>query len=109
LTSGGPEQQSRLNDALLDANFTQVLDLSDHATLRRVALEAGLDVTEVDDVLTGDRYRDAVAADIARARAYGATGVPFFVFEGAYAVSGAQSTAVFSQVLDQVRSARSAS
>jgi predicted DsbA family dithiol-disulfide isomerase len=116
-SSGGPELQSRLNDALLDANFTQVLDLSDQATLGRIAQEVGLDATEVDDVLASDRYRDAVEADIDQARAYGATGVPFFVFEAAYAVSGAQSTEVFGQVLDrvheqvheQVRSAGSAS
>ena len=109
LASGGRELQSRLNDAFLDANFTHVLDLSDHATLRHLAVEAGLDAAEVDDVLTTARYRDAVAADIDQARAYGANGVPFFVFEDAYAVSGAQPTEVFAQVLDQVWNARSAS
>ena len=56
----------------------------------------------MDEVLAGDRYRDAVSADIDQARAYGAGGVPFFVFEGAYAVSGAQPTEVFGQVLEQV-------
>jgi len=102
LASGGRELQGRLNDALLDANFTQVLDLSDHGTLRRLAVGAGLDAAEVDDVLATDRYRDAVDADIDQARAYGANGVPFFVLEDAYAVSGAQSTEVFARVLDQV-------
>jgi len=52
--------------------------------------------------LTGARYRDAVEADIERARAYGAGGVPFFVFEEAYAVSGAQPTETFELVLQQV-------
>ena len=82
LASGGRELQGRLNDVLLDANFTQVLDLSDHGTLRRLAVEAGLDAAEVDDVLATDRYRDAVDADIDQARAYGANGVPFFVHRG---------------------------
>jgi predicted DsbA family dithiol-disulfide isomerase len=107
LATGGPDLQGRLNDALLDANFTQVLDLSDHATLREIAVTNGLDAAEVDDVLAGDRYREAVADDIDQARAYGATGVPFFVLDDAYAVSGAQSTEVFAQVLDQVASAGS--
>jgi predicted DsbA family dithiol-disulfide isomerase len=56
----------------------------------------------VDDVLATDRYRDAVARDIDQAAAYGAGGVPFFVLEDAYAVSGAQPAEVFTQVLEQV-------
>jgi predicted DsbA family dithiol-disulfide isomerase len=67
-----------------------------------VAVGAGLDAAEVEEVLGSDRYREAVSADIEQARAYGANGVPFFVFEDAYAVSGAQPTEVFAQVLDQV-------
>jgi predicted DsbA family dithiol-disulfide isomerase len=43
-----------------------------------------------------------VRADVAQATAYGATGVPFFVFEGRYGVSGAQPAEVFEQVLEQV-------
>jgi predicted DsbA family dithiol-disulfide isomerase len=102
LDQGGPELQARLNESLMAANFTEVRDLSDHAVLRQVALDAGLEPHAVDDVLRTDRYRDAVRADVDQASAYGATGVPFFVLEGAYAVSGAQSTEVFGQVLTQV-------
>ena len=105
LETGGHELQGRLNDAFLDANFTRVLDLSDHATLRQVAVASGLDGPAVDDVLASDRYRDAVRDDIEQARAYGATGVPFFVLDEAYAVSGAQSTEVFADVLRQVDAA----
>ena len=102
LERGGPELQHALNEALLAAYFEDVRDVSDHAVLREIAVGAGLDAAEVDDVLAGDRYRDAVVADIEQARAYGAGGVPFFVFEGAYAVSGAQPTEVFADVLEQV-------
>jgi predicted DsbA family dithiol-disulfide isomerase len=105
LEAGGPELQGRLNQAFLDANFTQVLDLSDHATLREVAVAVGLDAGEVDAVLASDRYREAVVADVEQARAYGANGVPFFVMEDAFAVSGAQSTEVFTDVLRQVADA----
>ena len=101
LDRGGPAAQRRLQDALLAAYFEDVRDVSDHVVLREVALGAGLDATEVDEVLAGDRYRDAVSADIEQARAYGAGGVPFFVLEGAYAVSGAQPTEVFARVLEQ--------
>jgi predicted DsbA family dithiol-disulfide isomerase len=66
-----------------------------------VATKVGLDETRVREVLTSDEYAAAVAADIAQARAYGATGVPFFVVDQKYGVSGAQPAEVFSQLLDQ--------
>jgi predicted DsbA family dithiol-disulfide isomerase len=102
LEKGGPAVQHTVKDALLAAYFEEVRDVSDHAVLREVAVGAGLDAAEVEEVLGSDRYREAVSADIEQARAYGANGVPFFVFEDAYAVSGAQPTEVFAQVLDQV-------
>jgi predicted DsbA family dithiol-disulfide isomerase len=52
-------------------------------------------------VLAGDAYADAFAADVRQARAYGATGVPFFVIDEKYGVSGAQPSELFSQVLEQ--------
>ncbi len=102
LERGGPELQHAMNEALLSAYFEDVRDVSDHAVLREIAVSTGLDAAEVDEVLDGDRYRDAVVADIEQALAYGAGGVPFFVFEGAYGVSGAQPTEVFADVLEQV-------
>ena len=102
LDRGGPTVQHELTEALMAAYFVDVRDVSDHAVLREVAVGVGLDAAEVDGVLGSDRYRDAVTADVEQARAYGAGGVPFFVLEGAYAVSGAQSTEVFAQVLEQV-------
>jgi predicted DsbA family dithiol-disulfide isomerase len=61
----------------------------------------GLDPVRVEEVLAGTEFSDGVAADIAQARAYGATGVPFFVVDQKYGVSGAQPAEVFSQLLDQ--------
>jgi predicted DsbA family dithiol-disulfide isomerase len=66
-----------------------------------VATGVGLAAERVEEVLAGEEYADAVAADVAQARAYGATGVPFFVVDQRYGVSGAQPAEVFSQVLEQ--------
>jgi predicted DsbA family dithiol-disulfide isomerase len=62
---------------------------------------AGLDPDEARVVLAGDRYADAVRADEAQARAYGISGVPFFVVDGRYGISGAQPAEAFSQVLER--------
>jgi predicted DsbA family dithiol-disulfide isomerase len=100
LETGGPELQLALNAALVDAHFRDGEDVGDHAVLREVAVDTGLDVAAVDDVLAGERYADAVAADVRQALAYGATGVPFFVVDRKYGVSGAQPVEVFAQVLE---------
>jgi predicted DsbA family dithiol-disulfide isomerase len=104
LETGGPELQKSLNAALVDAHFRDGLDVGEHAVLRKVAVEVGLGESEVTDVLDGERYADAVEADVRQARAYGATGVPFFVIDRRYGVSGAQPVEVFTQVLEQARS-----
>ena len=98
---GGTELQGRLKEALLEAYFTQARNVADHAVLRDVAVGAGLDPARVDEVLAGTELTDEVQADIAQAKAYGATGVPFFVVDGKYGVSGAQPVEVFSQVLER--------
>ena len=101
LATGGPDLQARLNADLVAAHFERGEDVGDHAVLRRTAVEAGLDAAAVDDVLSSDRYAAEVAADVQQARAYGATGVPFFVVDGRYGISGAQPTELFAQALAQ--------
>jgi predicted DsbA family dithiol-disulfide isomerase len=101
LETGGPRLQGEVKEALLAAYFLRAEDVGDHEVLARVATGAGLDEVRVKEVLTGEEYADAVQADIARARAYGATGVPFFVVDERYGVSGAQPVEVFTQVLDR--------
>ncbi|MEO6509392.1 MAG: DsbA family oxidoreductase [Nocardioides sp.] len=103
LETGGPDLQRRLNADLVDAHFRDGLDVGDAAVLRAVAVSTGLDEAEVSDLLDGERYADAVAADVRQARAYGANGVPFFVIDQKYGVSGAQPVEVFTQVLEQAR------
>jgi predicted DsbA family dithiol-disulfide isomerase len=101
LETGGPALQRDLKEALLSAYFEQARNIGDHDVLTEIATAAGLPEGRVREVLAGDDYADAVEADVARARAYGATGVPFFVIDEKYGVSGAQPTELFTQVLDQ--------
>lgn len=63
--------------------------------------EIGLEPEEARTVLEGTAYRDAVSADLAQARAYGITGVPFFVVDQKFGVSGAQDSAVFTDLLER--------
>ena len=93
--------QGELKEALLAAYFARGESMGDHEVLRRVAVESGLEPARVDEVLSSDAYAGAVEADIAQARAYGAGGVPFYVVDQRYGVSGAQPAEVFAQLLDR--------
>ncbi len=99
LEESGPAVQDRLKEALLAAYFTEARNVADHDVLREVAAEAGLDPVRVDEVLGSDTYAAEVRADIDRAHAYGSSGVPFFVIDGRYGVSGAQPAEAFGEVL----------
>jgi len=101
LDTGGAAQQRELKEQLLSAYFEGAEDIGDHDVLTRIGVAAGLEEARVREVLAGQEYADAVAADVAQARAYGATGVPFFVIDAKYGVSGAQPAAAFAQVLEQ--------
>ena len=106
LAQGGPALQGRLKEALLAAYFTRAANVADHAVLRTLATEAGLDCAAVDRVLGGDEHAEAVWADIAQAQAFGAGGVPFLVLDRRYAVSGAQPVDTLVQVLERAWSER---
>jgi predicted DsbA family dithiol-disulfide isomerase len=101
LESGGTAVQGRLKEALLSAYFVENENVADHDTLARIATRTGLDEVRVKEVLTGDEFAGAVEADIRQAAAFGASGVPFFVIDRKYGVSGAQPVEVFRQVLDR--------
>lgn len=90
-----------VDEALRRAHFSEGLAISDPAVLRTIGLEAGLSKESVDRVLGGDEYTDTVRQDVETARQIGVRGVPFFVFDGRLAVSGAQPVEVFTQALQQ--------
>jgi predicted DsbA family dithiol-disulfide isomerase len=92
--------QDDLKERLDRATFTEGLPVSDHEALVAVAVEAGLEETEVREVLATDSFADAVRADQEQARAYGITGVPFFVVDGRYGISGAQPAELLAQALE---------
>jgi len=98
--------QDAVQERMMKAYFEQAQLMSDHGTLVRLAGEAGLDVNEVTDLLAGDTYAAAVRADEAQARELGITGVPCFVFDRKFAVSGAQSREVLLNALQQAWSQR---
>jgi predicted DsbA family dithiol-disulfide isomerase len=101
LHTGGPRLQAELKESLLAAYFTRGESMGDHDVLAKAAVDAGLEPAEIERVLSSDAYAEDVEADIAQARAYGATGVPFFVLDQRYGISGAQPVEVFTQALEQ--------
>jgi predicted DsbA family dithiol-disulfide isomerase len=98
--------QEEMKERLLRAYFTEGRHVGRVEELADLAAEVGLDRAEVVAGLESGRYAEAVAADMAQARAYGIAGVPFYVVDGRYGVSGAQDPEVFVQVLDKVLAER---
>ena len=97
----GRGRESALLDRLYRAYFSEQRSVFDIVSLADVATDAGLDADEAREVLNGDAYSDAVDADTKEARLLGVSGVPFFVIDDRYGVSGAQPVDVFRQVLTQ--------
>ncbi|ASK61425.1 disulfide bond formation protein DsbA [Virgibacillus phasianinus] len=91
-----------MTERLLHAYFTESLHLADFATLCKLASEVGLDLNAARDVLESNKYAKAVKGDETEAQEIGVQGVPFFVFNEKYAVSGAQPPEVFAEVLEKV-------
>jgi predicted DsbA family dithiol-disulfide isomerase len=95
------DRQGELMERLQRAYFTDQDSIFDHDTLTRLAVEAGLDADEVADVLASERYSDHVDTDEAMARSLGATGVPLFVIDRRYGISGAQPAEMIVGVLER--------
>lgn len=93
--------QGEMKERLQRAYFTEGLVVSDHATLVKLGVEVGLDAEEIRQMLNSDTYTAEVHTEARRAQQMGSRGVPFFVFEEKYAVSGAQPTELFLDVLER--------
>ena len=93
--------QDAAMERLYRAYFTEQRSLFEAQSLVDLAADAGLDREEAAAALRDNRYADAVQADIDLARRIGATGVPLFVFDGRYGISGAQAPEVFLDALHQ--------
>jgi len=96
-------KEIEVNEKLLSAHFTESKDVGDIDTLADIAEEVGLDREEAIKVLRDKNlYSGNVREDQFKAREFGISGVPFFIINGKYALSGAQPTEAFSKALDTV-------
>lgn len=94
-------------ERLFAAYFSNGEHIGDHDILKQIGTEIGLDGQMVEHLLSGDRYADAVRADEREAQKIGIRGVPFFLFIGKHAVSGAQPVDVFVSALQKCREEQS--
>ncbi|WP_417511493.1 DsbA family oxidoreductase [Microbacterium sp.] len=95
-------RQHEMEERLMAAYFTEGKHVGRVDDLVELAVEVGLDADSTRDALNNDRYLPAVRQDQAQARAYGIQGVPFFVVDGQYGISGAQPPEAFASVLRDV-------
>jgi predicted DsbA family dithiol-disulfide isomerase len=93
--------QAELVRAVDQAYFAQAREVFDPDVITGIAAEAGLDADLTEGVIDGDAYAEQVRDDELQARQLGITGVPFFVFDMALGVSGAQSTEILASALQQ--------
>jgi predicted DsbA family dithiol-disulfide isomerase len=93
--------QAELLDAVNQAYFGQGRQVFDRDVITEIAAGAGLDGAAAGDVIDGDAYAEEVRQDELQARELGVSGVPFFVFDMALGVSGAQPTEMFASALQQ--------
>ncbi len=92
---------NKLKEGLFRAHFTDGKDINSREILLAIGLAAGLEADDITAVLDSDQYNDEVARDIHEARDIGVRGVPFFVFNRKYAISGAQPPDAFLQTLEK--------
>ncbi len=88
-------------ERLFRAYFTEGKNISDHNTLMQIGMEIGLGVVETGEMLNSDVFANEVHADIHTAQTLGIRGVPFFLLDEQYGISGAQPAEVFTDGLQQ--------
>jgi predicted DsbA family dithiol-disulfide isomerase len=90
-----------MKERLLAAYFSEGQPVGERSVLTKLAVDVGLDPTEVDSMLVGDDFATDVRDDESRAASMGVRGVPFFVIDEAIGVSGAQPADVLLEALEQ--------
>lgn len=85
--------------ALFSAHFEHAEDIGDTAVLTRIGTEAGLEESDIAEALDSPAYDTAMRSDTAQAQGIGINGVPFFVVDGRFGVSGAQPVETFAKAL----------
>ena len=94
------DKQDELLEVLFSNYFEKSLPVFSHADLVSAAVGVGIDADKADDLLTSTLFTDEVIADRNLASQLGATGVPFFVFDMKFGISGAQPLEAFVQTLE---------
>ena len=100
LWAAGVDKQPQLLEAMYSAYFEKGRSLFSHSDLVSVALEVGIEADVTEEVLLSGKYTEEVVADRKLASQLGASGVPFFVFDMKYGISGAQPLEAFIQTLN---------
>jgi predicted DsbA family dithiol-disulfide isomerase len=96
-----------MEETFFKAYFTEGRDLNDSETLMELCVGVGLNTSDVKGVLENETlFADAVESDISEAQQIGVRGVPFFVFDRKYAVSGAQPIEHFQETIQTVLEAK---
>ena len=93
---------NELSERILKGYFIEALDISNHDVLLRLAKEVGLDSKNVIEVLSSNKYSENVRNDENTAAKLGIRGVPYFIFNDKYVVSGAQPPQVFLEILEKI-------
>jgi predicted DsbA family dithiol-disulfide isomerase len=94
--------QSAVKDRLMRAYFEEGVDIGELDELVRLGAEVGLSAAETRNVLILRVGQDGVVAAERHAAVLGITGVPTYIFDGQYTISGAQEVGIFARVFDQV-------
>ena len=89
-------------EALMEQYFEKAAFLGDKTLLCDIAESAGMERASVAELLATDRDAALVRQDIQQANNMGVSGVPFFIFDGKAAISGAQSSEIFVQIFDRL-------
>lgn len=92
---------SEMKERLFKAYFTEGVNIADHKVLEKLAAEVGISGEDVHTALTESAFADAVNADVQEARSFGISGVPYFVIDRKYGISGAQPVQTFDNALQQ--------
>lgn len=90
-----------IEEALFKVHFEEAKNIDDKDVLVETATSIGLDAEKVKKMLSSDAFENEVKQDEMEAKSLGVSGVPFFVFDNKYAISGAQSTDAFLQTLEK--------
>jgi len=95
--------QEQLSDLLFQAHFVDGKDIGNKEVLLNIAQDVGLDKTKAKQLLEDPSiYHDDVKTDLQEATEFGISGVPYFIVNRKYAISGAQPVAAFTRALEQV-------